>query len=89
MGYRVDERGLKMSANRSEGFPMIAAAADGHGPSSSGSAPAATMTAAEVERRRQIGTVLDQGERDIAEGHGSDWSDVKQRLRERISARTR
>lgn len=68
---------------------MIAAAADGHGPSSSGSAPAATMTAAEAERRRQIGTVLDQGERDIAEGQGSDWSDVKQRLRERISARTR
>jgi hypothetical protein len=47
------------------------------------------MTAAEAERRRQIGTVLDQGERDIAAGQGSDWSDVKQRLRERISARTR
>ena len=68
---------------------MIAAAADGHWPSTASSPPAAKMTAEEAERRRQIGTVLDQGERDIAEGHGSDWSDVKQRLRERISARTR
>ena len=68
---------------------MMAAAADGHGPSGSGATAAATMTAEEAERRRQIGTVLDQGERDIAAGHGRDWSDVKQRLRERISARTR
>lgn len=68
---------------------MIAAAADGHGPSGSGSSPAATMTAKEAERRRQIGTVLDQGERDIAAGQGSDWTDVKGRLRDRISARTR
>ena len=69
---------------------MMAHAADGHG--SSGTAASAAppaMSPEEAERRRQIGTVLDQGERDIAAGQGSDWSDVKQRLRARISARTR
>lgn len=79
-----------MSVNRSQGFPMMAHAADGHG--SSGTAASAAppaMSPEEAERRRQIGTVLDQGERDIAAGQGSDWSDVKQRLRARISARTR
>lgn len=78
-----------MSANRSQGFPMMAQA-DGHGGSSSASSPSSTaMSAEEVERRRQIGAMLDQGDRDIAAGKGSDWSDVKQRMRARILARTR
>ena len=77
-----------MSVNRAQGFPMMAHAADGQGGGAAAAAPPA-MSPAEAERRRQIGTVLDQGERDIAAGQGSDWSDVKQRLRERISARTR
>ncbi|WP_088741383.1 hypothetical protein [Haliangium sp. UPWRP_2] len=79
-----------MSVNRAQGFPMMVHAADGQG--GSGGAVAAAppaMSPAEAERRRQIGTVLDQGERDIAAGQGSEWADVKQRLRERISARTR
>jgi hypothetical protein len=40
-------------------------------------------------QRRQILTILEQGDRDIAAGHGSDWEDVKRRMRERIAARTR
>ena len=73
-----------MSVNRSQGFPMMAQGADGH--ASSGGA---AMSPEEVERRRQILSILDQGERDIASGNGSDWADVKQRMRDRISARTR
>lgn len=79
-----------MSVNRSQGFPMMAHAADGHG--SSGGAASTnppTMTAEEVERRRQILSILDQGDRDIAAGQGNDWSEVKGRMRDRISARSR
>ena len=63
---------------------MMAQGADGH-VGSGGSA----MSPEEVERRRQILSILDQGERDIASGSGSEWADVKQRLQERISARSR
>jgi len=66
---------------------MMAQGADGH--IGSGGASAGAMTPEEVERRRQILSILDQGERDIAAGNGSDWADVKQRMRDRISARTR
>jgi len=76
-----------MSVNRSQGFPMMAQGADGH--VGSGGAAAVAMSPEEVERRRQILSILDQGERDIAAGNGSDWADVKQRLHERISARSR
>lgn len=69
---------------------MMAHAADGHG--SSGGAVSTSPTAMspeEAECRRQIGSILAQGDHDIAAGSGSDWSDVKQRLRERLSARAR
>jgi hypothetical protein len=78
-----------MSANRSHGYPMMAQP-DGHaGSGGVGSSVAPKMSAEEIERRRQIEAILDQGDRDIAAGNGSDWSDVKQRMRERILARTR
>ena len=63
---------------------MMAQGADGHAGSGS-----VAMSPEEVERRRQILSILDQGERDITAGNGSDWADVKQRMRDRISARTR
>lgn len=63
---------------------MMAQGADGHVGGGS-----LAMSPEEVERRRQILLILDQGERDIASGNGSDWADVKQRMRDRISARTR
>jgi hypothetical protein len=47
------------------------------------------MSAEEVERRRQILSILEQGDRDIAAGNGRDWAEVKQRMRARILARTR
>lgn len=78
-----------MSANRSQGFPMMAHA-DGHRGSSGASSSSSTaISPEEVERRQQIGAMLDQGDKDIAAERGSDWSDVKQRMRARILARTR
>lgn len=64
------------------------AQADG-GSGGAGSASGTPMSAEEVERRRQILSILEQGDRDIAAGNGSDWGDVKQRMRERILTRTR
>lgn len=80
-----------MSADRSQGYPMMAHAADGHGTPGQGTgSPASTDgSPEEAERRRQILAILEQGDRDIAAGNGSDWSEVKQRIRERLAARTR
>lgn len=80
-----------MSAGRSQGYPMMARAADGHGTSGKGTdSPVSTDgSPEEAERRQQILAILEQGDRDIAAGNGSDWSEVKRRVRERLAARAR
>lgn len=78
-----------MSANRSQGFQMMAQADGQGGSGGGGSASLPAISAEEVERRRQLLSILEQGDRDIAAGNGSDWSEVKQRVRARLLARTR
>lgn len=80
-----------MSAGRSQGYPMMARAADGQGSAGSAgnSARPTDGDTDEAERRRQILAILEQGDRDIAAGNGSDWSEVKQRIRARLAARAR
>ena len=80
-----------MSAKAAQYSPMLAKLADGHG-SAGEVSPATTstvMAAEDIERRRQILAILEQGDRDIAAGNGRDWDDVKQRMRDRIAARMR
>lgn len=62
----------------------------GHGGSGGvGSIASTSMHPEEVKRRRQIQSILAQGDRDITAGNGSDWDEVKQRMRDRIAAWTR
>jgi hypothetical protein len=69
---------------------MVAQGADGHGAVGGHVTASASKTHGPKEaERRQILAILDQGDRDIAAGNGRDWAEVKQRMRERIAARTR
>ena len=75
-----------MLPDRSRGLPMLAHAADGS--TGAGSAPSArTPTDDEAERKRQIGAILDQADRELAAGVGPDLADVQRQMRERLRAR--
>lgn len=78
-----------MSAGRSQGYPTMARAPDGQGSAGSArdTAPQPGDAASEAEDRRQIAAILEQGDRDIAAGSGSDWSEVKRRVRARLTDR--
>lgn len=47
---------------------------------------ASTPTDDETERKRQIGAILDQADRELAAGVGPDLADVQRQMRERLEA---
>lgn len=69
---------------------MMAHATDGQsGSGSAGPTDSLPIYAKEIERRRQIESLLEQGDRDITDLNGCDWVEVKQRMRDRVAAWTR
>lgn len=75
-----------MCPDRPHRFPMQAQAADGS--TGSGSAPSArTPSEDEAERKRQIGAILDQADRELEAGVGYELAEVQRRMRERLRAR--
>lgn len=74
-----------MSPARSAGFPMLAHAADGSAGASS--TPSSRTPDDEAERKRQIGALLDQADRELAAGVGYELADVQRQMRERLRAR--